>query len=203
MAFLTEASLAALGFKRLGDNVKISDKASIYNPELMEIGDHSRIDDFCVISGKVTLGRNVHIAVFCNIGGGDLGVTLDDFSGLAYGCHVFSQSDDYSGRTLTNPTVPNKYKHETKASVLIKRHSIVGTCSVIMPGITVEEGASIGAMSLVTKSTEPWSVYFGIPAKRLKSRKQALLELEQDYLSEEVKLKAMLENKKGINHDEK
>lgn len=203
MAFLTEASLAALGFKRLGDNVKISDKASIYNPELMEIGDHSRIDDFCVISGKVTLGRNVHIAVFCNIGGGDLGVTLDDFSGLAYGCHVFSQSDDYSGRTLTNPTVPDKYKHETKASVLIKRHSIVGTCSVIMPGITLEEGTSIGAMSLVTKSTEPWSVYFGIPAKRLKSRKQALLELEQDYLSEEVKLKAMLEKKKGVNHDEK
>ncbi len=203
MAFLTEASLAALGFKRLGDNVKISDKASIYNPELMEIGDHSRIDDFCVISGKVTLGRNVHIAVFCNIGGGDLGVTLDDFSGLAYGCHVFSQSDDYSGRTLTNPTVPDKYKHETKASVLIKRHSIVGTCSVIMPGITLEEGTSIGAMSLVTKSTEPWSVYFGIPAKRLKSRKQALLELEQDYLSEEVKLKAMLENKKGVNHDGK
>lgn len=203
MAFLTEASLAALGFKHLGDNVKISDKASIYNPELMEIGDHTRIDDFCVISGKVTLGRNVHIAVFCNIGGGDLGVTLEDFCGLAYGGHVFSQSDDYSGRTLTNPTVPDKYKHETKASVLIKRHSIVGTCSVIMPGITVEEGTSIGAMSLVTKSTEPWSVYFGIPAKRLKSRKQALLELEQDYISEEVQLKAMLENKKGVNHDEK
>ena len=203
MAFLTEASLAALGFKRLGDNVKISDKASIYNPELMEIGNYSRIDDFCVISGKVTIGRNVHIAVFCNIGGGDLGVTLEDFSGLAYGCHVFSQSDDYSGRTLTNPTVPDKYKHETKASVLIKRHSIVGTCSVIIPGITLEEGTSIGAMSLVTKSTEPWAVYFGIPAKRLKSRKQALLELEQDYLSDEIKLKAMLENKKGVNHDQK
>jgi acetyltransferase-like isoleucine patch superfamily enzyme len=203
MAFLTEVSLAALGFKRLGDNVKISDKASIYNPELMEIGNHSRIDDFCVISGKVTIGRNVHIAVFCNIGGGDLGVTLEDFSGLAYGCHVFSQSDDYSGRTLTNPTVPDKYKHETKASVLIKRHSIVGTCSVIIPGITLEEGTSIGAMSLVTKSTEPWSVYFGIPAKRLKSRKQALLELEQDYLSDEIELKAMLENKKGVHHDEK
>jgi acetyltransferase-like isoleucine patch superfamily enzyme len=203
MAFLTEASLAALGFKHLGDNVKISDKASIYNPELMEIGNHSRIDDFCVISGKVTMGRNVHIAVFCNIGGGDLGVTLEDFCGLAYGCHVFSQSDDYSGRTLTNPTVPDKYKHETKASVLIKRHSIVGTCSVIMPGITLEEGTSIGAMSLITKSTAPWSVYFGIPAKRLKSRKQALLELEQDYLSEEVKLNAMLENKEGVNHDEK
>jgi galactoside O-acetyltransferase len=203
LAFLTEASLIALGFNRLGVNVKISDKASIYNPELMQIGDHTRIDDFCVISGKVTLGRNVNVAIFCNIGGGELGVTLEDFCGLAYGCHVFTQSDDYSGRTLTNPTVPDKYKHETKASVLIKRHSIVGTCSLIMPGVTLEEGSSIGAMSMVTKSTEPWSVYFGIPAKRLKARKRELLVLERDYLSEEIKLKAMLKNKKGVNHEEK
>lgn len=190
MAFLTDALLATLDFRYLGVNVKISDKASIYNPELMEIGDHTRIDDFCVLSGKITIGRNVHIAIFCNVGGGELGVTLEDFSGLAYGCHVFTQSDDYSGRSLTNPTVPDKYKHETKSPVLIKRHSIVGTCSVILPGVTLEEGASIGAMSLVTKSTEPWSVYFGIPAKRLKARKRDLLELEQEYLREESEAKS-------------
>lgn len=182
MAFLTEAALAGLGFRRLGVDVKISDKASIYNPELMEIGDHSRIDDFCVISGRVVIGRNVHIAILCNVGGGELGVTLEDFSGLAYGCHVFSQSDDYSGRTLTNPTVPDEYKREMKLPVLIKRHSIVGTGSVVLPGVTLEVGTAVGAMTMVTKSTEPWSVYFGIPAKRLKGRQQDLLELEQQYL---------------------
>jgi acetyltransferase-like isoleucine patch superfamily enzyme len=186
MAFLTQTSLVAMGFNRLGVNVKISDKASIYNPELMEVGDHTRIDDFCVISGKVTLGRNVHIAIFCNIGGGEIGVTLEDFSGLAYGCHVFTQSDDYSGRTLTNPTVPDNYKNETKLPVLIKRHAIVGTCSVILPGVTLEEGTSIGAMSLVTKSTEPWMFYFGIPAKRLNTRRRELLQLEQDYLGSKL-----------------
>ncbi len=186
MAFLTETSLAALGFSRLGVNVKISDKASIYNPELMEIGDQTRIDDFCVISGKVILGRNVHIAIFCNIGGGEMGVTFGDFSGLAYGCHVFAQSDDYSGRTLTNPTVPDKYKNETKSPVIVKRHAIVGACSVILPGVTLEEGTSVGAMSLVTISTEPWMVYFGIPARRIKARSRELLELEQDYLREQA-----------------
>lgn len=189
MAFLSEESLAALGFNYLGINVKISDKASIYNPELMKIGDYTRIDDFCVISGKVTLGRNVHIAIFCNIAGGEMGVTLEDFVGLAYGCHVFTQSDDYSGRTLTNPTVPDKYKHESKLAIVVKRHSIVGACSVILPGVTLQEGTSIGAMSMVTKSTEPWSVYFGIPAKRLKARRRELLELEQEYLREETQPK--------------
>ena len=67
MAFYTEEELHHLGFKALGKNVKISKRASIYNPELIEIGDHSRIDDFCVLSGKIRIGRNVHIAVFCNL----------------------------------------------------------------------------------------------------------------------------------------
>jgi acetyltransferase-like isoleucine patch superfamily enzyme len=183
--FLGREALAAFGFRRLGVDVRISDKASIYDPGLIEIGDHSRIDDFCVVSGNVVLGRNVHVAVFCNIAGGEVGVTFEDFSGLAYGCHVFSQSDDYSGRSLTNPTVPDRYKHETKAPILIKRHSIVGTCSVILPGVTLAEGTAVGAMSMVTKSTEPWSIYFGIPAKRLKARRQNLLEFEQQYLRDE------------------
>lgn len=182
MAFLTNVQLKSMGFKYLGQNVRISDKASIYNPETLEVGDNSRIDDFCVISGNVTIGRNVHIAIFCNVAGGEKGIVLEDFSGLAYGCHVFSQSDDYSGRTLTNPTVPDEFKKETKAAIRICKHSIVGTSSIILPGVTLAEGTSVGAMTMVTKSTEPWSIYFGIPAKKIKERRRDLLELEKQYI---------------------
>lgn len=185
MAFLSLDQLKAYGFKKLGKNVRISEKASIYNPEFMEIGDNSRVDDFCVLSGRISIGRNVHIAVFCNVAGGSEGIVFEDFSGLAYGCHVMTQTDDYTGRTLTNPTVPAKYKKETKRRVHIGRHCIVGTSSIIFPGVTLQEGTSVGAMSMVTKSTEPWTVYFGIPAKRLKSRKQDLLDLEREYLAED------------------
>lgn len=110
MAFIPQNELENMGFKRLGKNVKISDKASLYNVEQIEIGDNSRIDDFCLVSGNVKIGRNVHVAAFCNIAGGEPGIVLEDFSGLAYGCHIFSQSDDYSGNTLTNPTIPKQYK---------------------------------------------------------------------------------------------
>lgn len=182
MAFLTEAQLREIGFKHLGVNVRISDKASIYNADQIEIGDNSRIDDFCVISGNVTIGRNVHIAVFCNVAGGEKGIVFEDFAGLAYGCHVFSQSDDYSGRSLTNPTVPDQYKFETKAPILIGRHCIVGTSSIILPGVALAEGTSVGAMSMVMKSTEPWSIYFGVPAKKIKNRQRDLLEFEKQYL---------------------
>jgi len=187
MAYLNDKQLAAMGFKSLGSNVLISDKASIYNADEIEIGDNSRIDDFCNLSGKIIIQRNVHIAVFCNLAGGEKGITLCDFSGIAYGCHVFTQSDDYSGKTLTGPTVPSEYKQETKKAIIIGKHSIVGTNSLIFPGVILAEGTSVGALSMVTKSTQEWSIYFGIPAKRIKSRKRDLLKLEQEYLASEKK----------------
>lgn len=76
MAFRIQQELDAMGFKHLGRHVQISDKASIYNPDQIEIGDHSRIDDFCVFSGRATIGRNVHIAVFCNVAGGEPCITF-------------------------------------------------------------------------------------------------------------------------------
>lgn len=74
-------------------------------------------------------------------------------------------------------------KKEMKAAIRICRHSIVGTSSIILPGVTLSEGTAIGAMSMVTKSTEPWSIYFGIPAKKIKDRRRDLLELEKEYVS--------------------
>lgn len=114
MAFYSGQELEHFGFKFLGKNVLVSDKASLYNHEQIVLGDHSRIDDFCIISGQVSLGRNVHIAAFCNLAGGEKGIIIEDFSGLDYACQVFSQSDDYSGKTLTNPTVPDLFKKEKK-----------------------------------------------------------------------------------------
>ena len=184
MAFLSEEELTKMGFRSLGKEVRISDKASIHNADQIDIGDYSRIDDFCVLSGRVSIGRNVHIAVFCNVAGGEKGIRLDDFSGLAYGVNVFTQTDDYRGYTLTNPTVPDEFKSETKKAVIIGRHVIVGTNSVILPGVTLSEGTSVGAMTMVTKSTEEWTVYFGIPAKRLKKRSRDLVVLEKQYLGD-------------------
>ncbi|MDB9312955.1 acyltransferase [Spirulina sp. CS-785/01] len=184
MTFLTKAELSKIPFKFLGENVRISNNCSIYNPELTEIHDNSRIDDFCVISGKVFIGKYVHIAVFCNVAGGSEGIIFHDFSGLAYGCHVFTQSDDYSGQTLTNPTVPSKYKSEIKKSVTLGKHCIVGTGSLIFPGANLGEGTAIGAASVIRKSTEEWSIYLGNPAKKVKARSRNLLKLEAQLIQE-------------------
>jgi acetyltransferase-like isoleucine patch superfamily enzyme len=184
MAYYTESQLLKIGFRHLGKNVKISDRSAIYNPEKIEIGDYSRIDDFCVVSGVVKIGKYVHIAPHCLVAGGDPGIVLDDFAGLAYFVQVFSQSDDYSGHTLTNPTVSSKYKMEKKAAVHIGRHVIVGAGSIVMPGVQLAEGCSVGALTLVHKTTEPWGIYAGNPCKRIKERKRDLLQLETQFLED-------------------
>jgi len=170
MGYYADSELDRMHFKSLGRNVKISTKASIYDAESISIGDNSRIDDFCVLSGRIEIGRYVHIAPFCLVAGGEKGICMEDFSGLSYHTQVFSQSDDYLGGTLTNPTVPDAYKNEKKAPVRLGRHVLVGAGSIVFPGVHVTEGCSVGAMSLVTEDTEPWGVYVGIPARRIRDR---------------------------------
>jgi acetyltransferase-like isoleucine patch superfamily enzyme len=184
MGYLSRDQIEAMGFAFLGHDVKISDRAAIYDAAQIRIGDNSRIDDFCVISGQVELGRNVHIAPFGLLAGGRGGITLEDFSGLAYRVSVFAQSDDYSGATMTNPTVPARFKIETVGQVRIGRHTIVGTGATICPGVTLAEGTAVGAGALVLHSSAPWTIIAGVPARRLKDRKRDLLALEAAYLQE-------------------
>lgn len=181
MSYLTEAELNKMNFKFIGNNVKISRKASIYNAEQIEIHDNSRIDDFCIISGRIRLGKYCHITPMCLIGGGLPGVYIDDYSTLAYGVKVFSQSDDYSGESMCNSLIPKEYKHEIMAPVFIKKFVIIGTNTVIFPGVTIEEGVSVGAMSLVLNNLNSWGIYAGIPVRKIRERSNKLLKLEHQF----------------------
>lgn len=182
MPYLTDEQLQRIGFKSLGKEVKISERASIYNADQIEINDYSRIDDFCVISGKVKIGRNVHITPQCLVAGGEKGIVFSDFSAIAYGVKVFSQSDDYSGLFMTNPTVPPEFTRVTKREVVIGRHVIVGANTIILPGTKILDGVSIGASSVVQGRLIEWSVYSGSPAILLRKRSRNLLNLEEKYL---------------------
>lgn len=180
-SFYTEAELFSLGLKRVGGNVKISRFASLYSNDEISIGDNVRIDDFCILSGRITLGNNIHIAAGCYLFASDAGIDIDDFSTTSSRVVIYALSDDYSGITMTNPTIPEKFKHIQKEKVIIHRHVIIGTSTVILPGVTIGEGCAIGAMSLVTKSLPQWSICYGIPAKPMKKRKQDLLFLEKSF----------------------
>lgn len=181
MSFYSPDELRALDFARVGSNVRISTKASIYNPEGIVVGNNVRIDDFCVLSagiGGIEIGDYVHVAVFCSlIGAGK--ITLESFCNLSSRVSVYSSSDDFSGEHLTNPTVPSRYTGVTCADVRLGKHVIVGAGSVVLPGVTIAEGAAVGALSLVKRDCAEFSIYAGVPARRISVRKRDLLVLEQ------------------------
>jgi len=183
MGYLSLLQMSELNFKSLGTNVKISDAAKIYGSELMSFGDNSRIDDFVVLSGAISIGRNVHIAVHTSLNASINGITLEDFSGVSFGCHIFAASEDYTGLALTNPTVPSEFRVNVNAvNVRLGRHVVVGAGSVVFPGVDIADGCAVGANSTVTKSTESWGIYVGSPARRIRERSKNLLKFEEQYL---------------------
>ena len=181
-SFYDEEELKQLGFKRVGENVKISRKASIYGAGNIAIGNNVRIDDFCILSGCIEIGNYVHIAAYASLFAGTAGIIMKDFSCVSSRCAVYAISDDYSGNSLTNPMVPDKYRGVREERVVLDKHVLVGTGSTILPGVFISEGASVGAMSLVNKSLEPWGIYVGIPCKKIKDREKTILHLEKEFL---------------------
>ena len=178
--------LKEFGFGSVGDNVQIAKNCTIVGLSNIRIGSHVRIDDNVSIiaaKGSVSLGSYIHIG-----GGSHLaatgGITLSDFSAMSQGVRIYSITDDYSGAHLTNPTIPPKYLGLKIAPVTLGRHAIIGSGCVVLPGCHLGEGVSVGALSLVTKSLEPWGVYLGTPAKRLWTRSKDLLALEKQFLAD-------------------
>lgn len=181
MSFLTQKQLDDLGFKSLGKNVLISDKCSIYNAKNISIGDNTRIDDFCILSagdGGIEIGRYVHIACYSAIIGKGK-VTMLDYSGLSSRVSVYSSSDKYNGEYMTNPCLPEIVTNTIHKDVHIGKHVVIGSGSVVLPGVTLCDGSAVGAISLVNKSEDEPYVLAGIPAKRIQRRLDNIFQLEK------------------------
>lgn len=187
MAYLSEQQLQQLGFLHVGKDVKISDKASIYGHSRISIGDYTRIDDFCVLSageGGIYIGRNVHIAIYTSLIGKGR-IELKDFANLSSRVAIYSSSDDYSGNSMTNPTVPEEYKKVVHGPVTLGRHVIIGVGSAVLPNVEIGDGSAVGALSMVNKNVEAGVIVTGIPAQKIKSRGTKMFELEQQMLKKE------------------
>ncbi|MBP3819638.1 MAG: acyltransferase [Butyrivibrio sp.] len=183
-SFYSYDELKKIGLKRYGTNVYISRKASIYSADNIEIGSNVRIDDFCILSGNIIIGDNVHIAAYSALYGGDAGIRVSSFANISSRVCIYAISDDYSGETMTNPTIPNIYKKIQSKPVFVGKHVIIGSGSTVLPGVTLAEGTAIGAMSFCKVSTKSWKIYAGVPAKIIKDRKTDLIDLERKFLNE-------------------
>ena len=148
-SFISKKEINSIGFKSIGKNVMISKKVSIYSPQNISIGDNIRIDDFTIISAtsgyiKIQNHIHIHIASYYNLVGGG-GIELDSFSGLSSRVSLYSLSNDYDGDFLIGPTIKSDYTKHDKGPIILKKYVTIGTNSVVMPNIKIQEGAVLGA----------------------------------------------------------
>jgi dTDP-4-amino-4,6-dideoxy-D-glucose acyltransferase len=178
-SFYTNEKLLDIGFKKIGRNVLISRKASIYSPENISIGDNVRIDDFTILSpsgGSIEIKNHIHIAAFCNLIGKG-GIVMDDYSGLSSRVSLYSATDDFSGNYLIGPIMEESCINVITGRIKLKKYCQIGTSSSVLPNVSLGEGAILGAHSFAKSNIQPWEIHTGTPAKFLKKRKSGLLSL--------------------------
>jgi len=177
MAWLSEKQLQSFG--SVGKGVKISEHAIIYGAENVEIGDNVRIDAHTIIlasSGSLRIGSHVHIAVQCLLSCNG-GIVLGDFTDLSMGSKLISASDDPSGESLVGPVHSEDLISVYKAPIVMEDYAWVGTNGVLMPGVRMMQGALLGTggVALQDSRLEPWSIYVGVPARRIKDRSTEMI----------------------------
>jgi dTDP-4-amino-4,6-dideoxy-D-glucose acyltransferase len=158
--------------KDCGANVFISASVEVRRPELVSVGSHVAIDTgfYCTVAAEI--GDYIHIGPYVTVIGGAEGrLRMGHFSSIAAGSRVICASDEHLGHGLPGPTIPEEFRDRiTREPVVFERFANVATNVVITPGVTLGEGCVIGACSLVTGNTEPWTVYYGVPARPIRER---------------------------------
>lgn len=169
MSWLSKAELLSMGFYSVGNNVKVSRKASFYGPERISLGNNARIDDFSVISSGedgIRIGNNVHIAIFSSIQGA-LAIEIQDYVSLSSRVSLYSHSDNFNELEYTGPMSETIGVKRTSGRIQIGEKTIVGCGSVVLPGVIIEENVSVGALSLVKGVLKKNGIYAGIPVKKI------------------------------------
>lgn len=178
------SELTGLGL-RYGANVSIHRTVEFFGPDRIKIGSNVRVDCHCVISASepVTIGDHVHLGAGVHLFG-SAGIELGNFVGLSSRVSIFSVSDDYTDGFLTNPTIPDQFKNIQAGKVTLHPHVVVGCGSVIMPGVTMERGVAVGALSFVNKSIPEFLIVAGYPARRIGVRNGVrLANLEREFIA--------------------
>lgn len=179
-----DSELKALGIV-FGENVLIH-RSVLFFGNNIEIGSNVRIDCHSVITSgkKVIIGNNVHLGIgVCLLG--TAGMIIEDFSGISAKCTLFTTSDDYSQGNLANPTVPDSFRKVNSLPIKLERHSLIGSSSVVMPGVTIHKGAAVGALSFVNKNIPEFVIASGNPIRKIGVRNRVKLEhLEKLYEDE-------------------
>jgi acetyltransferase-like isoleucine patch superfamily enzyme len=172
--FLSRDQLEEQGFASLGEDVLLHSSCVIAGAGRISIGSHVRIDPFCIItmSGHLQIGSRVHISGHVAILGRGR-IEIGNFSAISHGVKILSSSDSFTSAGIAGPMVPEECRKVISEPVMIGRHVVLGVNTVLLPGAIIGEGATVGALSLVKTSIEPWTVNAGVPCRVIQKRERS------------------------------
>jgi acetyltransferase-like isoleucine patch superfamily enzyme len=138
--------LFRLIFKRFGRNCLLDYRCFIRYPWRVSVGNNVAINRGCELYPSMQTEQGL--------------ITLEDHVALGPNVTIFSSGHDYSSLDLPNISAP----------VFIGRYTWVGGGTIILPGVSIGEGAVIGAGSVVTKDIPAYTIAVGNPAQVIKHR---------------------------------
>lgn len=141
----------------------------IDNHKALEIGKNVEIKEYSILqifNGKLKIGNNTQLNPFTVIYGGD--VFIGENVLIAPHCMIAAGNHDYIQTKLPMRFAGNL----TKGPVIIEDDVWIGANSTITDGVKIGKGAVIAANSCVNKDVEEYSIYGGVPAKKIGSRKK-------------------------------
>lgn len=148
----------------LDDEVKIFDHVYIDAGSELIVGKYSIITWYVLIEGgaKTYIGDRVFIGPGSKILTGTY--KLDGFFSIEF--------------------MPDGCNEIEYGNVMIENDVYIGANSVIMPGVTIHEGAVVGSNCFVNKDLEPWGIYVGSPCKKVGNRKKPSEEMKKKVFEE-------------------
>lgn len=146
-----------------GQGIQIFDPCVILRPERISLASGVRIDSFTKVNGGegVTIGENCHISSFCEINAGAGTVIFGAHSGCASHTVICGGMTDISMLATT----PQDGNIARRLVTTIGQYVVIFAHAVVLPGVTIGDGAVIAAGAVVTKDVEPFAIVAGVPAR--------------------------------------
>lgn len=160
--------------KYCGKDVRIFQLAKIINPQFAEIDDHVMILDYVFIDALKSLKIGKYTTItWHSVIEGQANVEIGDRCFLGPGTKILGSTYEFNGYYTTEHMCEGQDVSKIHyGDIKICDDAYLGANCVVMPGVTIGEGALVGSNAFVNKDLEPWGIYVGSPARKIGERQK-------------------------------